>query len=159
MPEPNTSPDGGPPGAILIADDEENDLVLLKLALKNLRVLNPVQAVADSQSLLEYLKGEGQFQDRAAYPFPSLLLLDLHLPDRSGLEVLAWLKDNPPRTPLCVVVWTDSADQARAAEAYRLGAHHVFQKPMNQPGIRSAIQSIPGTRLEPAEEGFHLVCG
>src|SRR5690349_327990 len=83
------------PDLILIAEDDEDHVFLLKRALQKGAVLNPVFVVSDGQEAIEYLKGEGKYADRYEYPLPSLLLLDLKMPQKDGFEVLEWIRQQP----------------------------------------------------------------
>ena len=104
---PNSSP-------VLLAEDDPNDVILLRRAFQENSALNPVHAVGNGEEAIQYLAGEEQFADRAAYPFPALFLLDLKMPVKDGLEVLRWLHQHPeiPRK-LPVVVLSSSGTAQR----------------------------------------------
>ena len=72
---------------ILIAENSRDDLSLLLDTFNQGRLANPVQAVRDGEQVVAYLSGEGIFSNREKYPLPALLLLDLGLPRKHGLEV------------------------------------------------------------------------
>src|SRR5579864_8664401 len=80
---------------ILLVEDEENDATLLKMAFKRNNIPNPVQWVQDGLEAIAYLNGEGAYVDRARYPFPEVLILDLKMPRMSGLELLTWIREHP----------------------------------------------------------------
>src|SRR4051812_11609296 len=73
---------------ILVVDDRQDDFELLRLMFKKSSILNPLQWVKSVHEAVCYLKGEGVYGNRVIYPFPTLLLLDLHLTDGSGFDVL-----------------------------------------------------------------------
>jgi len=85
-----TSTDSATPAAktILVVDDNEDDITLMKRMFRRSRILNPVQAVTTVENAICYLKAEGVYSDRARYPFPTLLFVDLRLSDGSGFDVL-----------------------------------------------------------------------
>src|SRR5512142_2308668 len=80
---------------ILIVDDAEDDVFILRFALKKAGTHCEIRVVGDGQSAMDYLAGAGQYADRAKFPFPLVTIVDFHLPRRSGLEVLAWARQQP----------------------------------------------------------------
>src|ERR1700741_4399127 len=77
---------------VLVADDSEDDRILLKRALENGSRLQVIGQVSNGRDLIAYLKGHEHFNDRDKYPLPDLLLLDLKMPYKDGFEVLSWLR-------------------------------------------------------------------
>ena len=69
---------------ILVAEDNDNDAFLIQRAFKNLGLERPPYIVEDGAEAIAYIAGEARYSDRAAFPFPNLLILDLKMP-RSGL--------------------------------------------------------------------------
>src|SRR5436309_299054 len=76
---------------VLVADDSEDDGLLLQMAFEKLDGLRLVGRADDGEELQAYLKGAGKFADRVRYPFPDILLLDLGMPRISGFDILKWL--------------------------------------------------------------------
>src|SRR5882762_8837912 len=114
--------------AILLVEDDEADIFLLRRAFRNARIANPLIEVRDGQAAIQYLSGVGAYADRARYPIPFLVLLDLRLPKLSGFEVLEWIRDQPELAELIVVVWTASAQVPEVAKAQELGANAYLVK-------------------------------
>jgi CheY-like chemotaxis protein len=114
---------------ILLAEDDEDDVVLIRRAVHKARLLNPLQVVRDGEEALQYLAGEGPFGDREKHPQPFLLLLDLHMPKVNGFEVLRWIRKRPDLQRLKVAVLTSSSDEHDYVKAMQLGAHSYFVKP------------------------------
>lgn len=114
---------------ILVAEDEEDDVLLLKRAFLKADVHNPLYFVYTGKELVSYLKGDGQYADRDEFPLPDLLLLDLKLPGYNGFEVLAWIRSHPGLTRLRIIVLTSSNESKDMNEAYRLGANSFLVKP------------------------------
>src|SRR5688572_10273895 len=77
---------------ILVAEDNEDHVVLIRRAFKQARFLNPVHVVQDGAEAIAYLNGEGKYADRNEYPMPGLLLLDLKMPNKNGFEVMEWIR-------------------------------------------------------------------
>src|SRR5882762_9435300 len=93
---------------ILVAEDDANDRVLLTHALTRDSLPVRVLMVGDGEETINYLHGEGPFADRARYPMPDLLLLDLKMPRLNGLEVLRWLRSNDICHSLPVIIFSGS---------------------------------------------------
>jgi CheY-like chemotaxis protein len=115
--------------AILLVEDNEDDVFLMKRALKEAGVTNPLQIVEDGQEAVDYLNGSGQFSDRARYPLPAVVFLDLKLPLRSGHDVLAWVRSQKEFASLVVVVLTSSEEASDVNKSYKLGANSYLVKP------------------------------
>jgi CheY-like chemotaxis protein len=114
---------------ILLVEDNEDDIYLMKRALNEAGVTNPLYTVEDGQEATDYLLGANQFADRSQYPLPSLIFLDLKLPLKSGHEVLAWIRSQPELESIVVVVLTSSDEPADISRAYKLGANSYLVKP------------------------------
>jgi len=116
--------------SILQVEDDENDAFLIRQLFKDTGIMNPIRVVTDGQMTMDYLAGTGRFTDREQYPMPCLVLLDLKLPGKSGLEVLAWIRQQPDLKRLVVIVFTSSALPADVNRAYDLGANSFIVKPV-----------------------------
>jgi CheY-like chemotaxis protein len=116
---------------ILIVEDNEVDLMLIRRAFTKARVLNPLFSVGSGEEAICYFKGEGRFANREEYPLPDLVLLDLKLPGLSGLEVLKWIRAQPGLRGMRVVMLTGSSTIEDINQAYQLGANSFLVKPMD----------------------------
>ena len=114
---------------ILLVEDEENDARLLEMAFKKNDILNPVQWAKDGLEAIAYLNGEGVFADRAVYPFPEVLILDLKMPRMNGLELLAWIREHPQFRVIPTIIMTSSRQDPDIEKAYNLGANTYMIKP------------------------------
>ena|SRR5687767_6891887 len=115
--------------SILLVEDNEDDVFLMKRALKGANISNPLCNVEDGQQAIDYLSGNGQFADREEYPIPAIVFLDLKLPLRSGLEVLEWIRGQSGFENLVVLVLTSSNEPSDLKRAYGLGANSYLVKP------------------------------
>jgi CheY-like chemotaxis protein len=129
-------------GVILVAEDNPDDALLLRMAFGKAGLATPLRLVSDGHQALEYLKGEGVYADRAEFPFPQALLLDLKMPGMGGLEVLEWLRQWPAGKDLPVIVLTSSCYDADITQAYRLGANSFLVKPTDFPQFTAAISQM-----------------
>ena len=93
---------------VLLVDDDPDDILLFRNALRKSPVLVKLQVVCDGHDAIGYLKGEGAFANRAQYPLPGIVLLDLHMPRVGGLVVLRWIRKQTSLAGLPVVVFTGS---------------------------------------------------
>jgi CheY-like chemotaxis protein len=98
--------------------------------------------VSHGDEAVAYLSGEGRFADREAYPFPVLVLLDLKLPRRSGLEVLGWIRSQPGLKRLPIVVLTSSKESIDINRAYDLGANSYLVKPVGFDSLLELVKSL-----------------
>jgi CheY-like chemotaxis protein len=114
---------------ILLVDDSENDICLLRIAFEQAEVVNPVQEAHNGAQALAYLKGEHPFDDRSKFPLPGLMLLDLNMPMLNGFQVLQWLRAQPGLKRLSVVVLTASLREEDVDFAFDLGANAFLVKP------------------------------
>ena len=114
---------------ILVAEDEEDYVLLLKQAFRQANIHNPMYFVSTGVELMSYLKGEGKYANREEYPLPDLLLLDIKLPGFTGLEVLGWVRAQPGLAGMRVLILTSSEDMKDINDAYRLGANSFLLKP------------------------------
>ena len=116
---------------ILLAEDEEDYVLLIQRAFAQAKIPNPMHVVWNGQEAIAYLKGEGKYSNREEYPLPDLFLLDLKMPRVNGFEVLRWLRAQPGLAPLRVLVLTSSDAIRDVNDAYKLGANSFLVKPMD----------------------------
>jgi CheY-like chemotaxis protein len=114
---------------ILQVEDEAHDVFLLQRAFRASDIDNPVQVATDGQMAIDYLAGVGQFSDRSRFPLPSLILLDLKLPRKSGREVLQWIRAQPGFRRIIIIAFTSAAYIGDIGLAYDLGANSFVVKP------------------------------
>ena|SRR2546426_248162 len=116
---------------ILLAEDREDDILLIKRAFEKGDIRNPLYVVRNGEEVVAYLKGEGRYSNRAEYPLPDLLLLDLKMPGMDGFDVLRWLRQQSDFGSLRVVVLTSSDRIQDVNSAYHLGANSFLVKPID----------------------------
>ena len=121
---------------ILLVEDNPNDILLIQRAFRKAQLANSIQMVENGEEAVAYLAGQGPYADRERYPLPALILLNLKLPRKSGLETLAWLRQQPGLKRLPVVVLTSSREPSDINRAYDLGANSYLTKP-------AALDALP----------------
>jgi CheY-like chemotaxis protein len=114
---------------ILLVEDNEDDVFLMKRALRSARILNPIQVMEDGQKAIDYLSGAGPFADRVQYPYPQIIFLDLKLPHKSGFDVLAWRQKNRDLPQSIVIVLSSSNSPQDMERVTALGAAFYSIKP------------------------------
>lgn len=130
---------------ILLAEDSLDDEIYFRRILKSAGIENTVHVVRDGAGVIAYLKGEGNFADRKAYPEPDILFLDLIMPGMDGWEVLKWLTaEMQRRTNLFVVVLSGSNQWNRLKDAYKMGAHSFMFKPLRKAELLGMVHYWPG---------------
>ena len=127
---------------ILLAEDEQNDVFLIKRAFQKAQLLNPVRVVSDGQEAISYLRGDGQYADRERFPLPTLVLLDLKMPRMGGFDVIAWVRQQPGLKRLPLVVLTSSKDRPDINRAYELGANTYLVKPVEFDGLVEMMKNL-----------------
>src|SRR6185312_11469299 len=126
---------------ILYAEDEENDILLLKRAFKMAGSPHALVAVPDGKQAIDYLAGEGPFADRERCPLPALVLLDIKMPKISGLEVLEWIRLQPRFASLPVLMLTSSWRTEDMEKARLLGANDYLLKPSESSALVEMVKA------------------
>jgi len=116
---------------ILLAEDREDDIYLVRRAFQKGGIINPLFVVRDGEEAVAYLQGRGRYFNREEFPLPALLLLDLKMPKMDGFEVLKWIRQQSGFSSLRVVVLTSSDAIRDVNVAYHLGANSFLVKPMD----------------------------
>ena len=127
---------------ILVVDDSANDVFLLEQAFKKAAATSRLQSVPDGREARAYLQGEGQFSDRAVYPLPDLLLLDLNMPRMNGFEFLQWIRQDAACSHLVTYVLSASARDGDVRRAYQLGANSYVVKPSRMDELVSFVAAL-----------------
>ncbi len=115
---------------MLLVEDREDDVLLVRRAFAKANIINPLHVVHDGLEALAYLKGEGPYANRVEFPLPELILLDLKMPGMDGYEVLRWIRKHPTLSALRVVVLASSEEIRDVNLAYKLGANSFLVKPV-----------------------------
>src|SRR5438874_12937812 len=114
---------------ILLVDDSENDLFLMRAAFKQAEFNSDLQEVYNGEEALAYLKGEGAYSDRNKFPMPAVMLLDLNMPRKNGFDVLQWVRTQPTLQRMSIIILTASSRMEDVERAFDLGANSFLVKP------------------------------
>lgn len=122
--------------SVIVVEDDENEVFLLKRAFQQAHIKNPVLLFRDGQEVIDYLSrlgtdGGKQISDAP----PALMLLDLKMPRKNGLEVIEWLRAQPVLKRLVVVMMSSSDNASDLNRAYDLGCNSYLIKPMSFDGL------------------------
>jgi CheY-like chemotaxis protein len=127
---------------ILLVDDSENDLFLLRRAFKKAEFHCLLQEVHNGEEAIAYLKGECLYGDRSHYPLPSVMLLDLNMPMKNGFDVLTWARAQPAFRSLPITVLTASMRPEDVERAFQLGATSYLVKPGNLEDFEAMLRCL-----------------
>ena len=129
---------------VLVAEDEPDDVYLLQVAFEDAGIRNPMHVVPDGAEAINYLSGSEKYRDRTEFPFPALLILDLKMPRKTGLDVLAWLRNDGAARYVPVIVFSSSAHPSDVTKAYDLGANAFVVKPSGMAERNEFAKMIKG---------------
>ena len=127
---------------ILLVEDNEDDVLLIRRALRKCAAANPLQVVRSGEEAIEYLKGEGRYSNWAEFPLPDVVLLGLKLTGLDGFEVLKWIREQAGLKRLRVVVLTCSALSQEIRLACDLGANSFLIKPADTDRLVEMIRAF-----------------
>jgi CheY-like chemotaxis protein len=127
------------PIEVLLVDDDENDVLMMREALRAARSSTRIQVLSDGSAVIPYLRRQG---DHAGASRPDLILLDLNLPGRNGSQVLADIKGDPDLRRIPVVVLTISGAEEDVLLSYDLHANAYVTKPVDLDSFLEAIRKI-----------------
>lgn len=113
---------------VLLVEDDPGDVLMTREAFEHYRIPNSLYVVGDGEQAMHFLRKTGEY---AGMPTPGLILLDLNLPRRNGLEVLAELKADSELLAIPVVVLTTSQAEEDILRSYSLHANAYISKPVD----------------------------
>lgn len=136
------------PAPIALAEDDEDDVFFMNRAFKAAGIGNPLILLRNGKQVIEYLSAEGPFADRDKHPLPTLLLLDLKLPVKNGLQILEWVRAHPLHRNLVIVMLSTSGESRDVAQAYALGANGYLVKPTGSEALAAQMRALKHYWLE-----------
>jgi len=136
---PNPSPTSGVP---LLVEDDPNQALLMIRAFHKASVFAPLPILKSGEEAIAYLSGAPPFDQRDRFPLPSFGILDGHLPGKSGLEVLQWIRSTPHLRQMPVVMLSSSSDPRQINQAYQLGVNTYLVKPTHFDALVECVARI-----------------
>jgi CheY-like chemotaxis protein len=130
------------PVSILIADDDAQDTMLLRMAVERASLGLRLESVGDGEEAIDYLMGRSRYADRQAHPFPSMMLLDLKMPRLSGFDVLDFVRRQPGLRQLPIVIFSSSDDPKDIRRAYDAGANSYLCKPHANDDLSALLKAL-----------------
>jgi DNA-binding response OmpR family regulator len=127
---------------VLIVEDTPEHAAVIQAALAYRAVQAAIRVVTSGEEAMSYLEGEWPYEDRHRDPLPTLVVLDHWLPNVTGLEVLAWLRNHEHHSEMPVVVFTASHHVAHEARARELGVHAFKVKPEDFGELADTVQVV-----------------
>lgn len=136
------------PVHILLVEDNQADIDLTLEAMEEWKLANEVAVVRDGAAAIDYLHSSGLSEQT---PRPNLVILDLNLPKKTGLEVLLEIRQNPTLTELPVVILSRSDNERDILGAYKSHVNCFITKPIGAEQFFKAIRAIDAFWLETVE--------
>jgi DNA-binding response OmpR family regulator len=114
---------------ILLVDDNEDDLTMLRIAFKKAEFNVALQEVHEGVEAISYLNGDTIYADRNKFPLPAVVLLDLNMPRKTGFQVLEWVRNQELFKSTSVIILSASMRADDVSRAFDLGATSFLVKP------------------------------
>jgi len=130
------------PITILYAEDDEEDRLLVKDAMKQSRLANDLDMVEDGEELMDYLHQCGKYADMVGPPLPGLIMLDLNMPKKDGREAIREIKTDPSLRRIPIVVLTTSKAEEDILRTYDLGANSFIIKPVTFEALIETVKTL-----------------
>ncbi len=127
---------------VLMAEDDEHDIIATKRAWKKNNIRNPLYIVRDGEECLDYLHQRGKYSAPGTAPKPGILLLDIKMPRMDGLTTLEHIRENDELHHLPVIMLTTSKDDQDRLKSYDLRANAYITKPIGFNNFAEAVKAI-----------------
>ena len=133
---------GEDPFAVLMAEDDEHDIVATKRAWKKHHIANPLHIVNEGEECLDFLYQRGKYSDPQSCPRPDLFLLDLNMPKIGGRQLLEQIQDNTTIKKINTIILTTSKHEDDIAHCYDLGVKSYINKPVEYDRFMETILAL-----------------
>lgn len=126
----------------LVVEDDADQALLLQRTFRKSGLEFTLPVMSDGEAAIRYLRGDDDYRNRARFPLPNLVLLDLHLPRKHGFEVLEWIRSQPSLRELIVFVMTASVLPEDLDRSLALGADFGFVKPVSLQHLQATLHRL-----------------
>jgi CheY-like chemotaxis protein len=130
------------PLVVLLAEDDEHDIVATKRAWNKHNIANTLHVVNDGEECLDYLHQRGKYTEPGSAPRPGILLLDIKMPKMDGLTVLEHVRKDEKLRHLPVIILTTSKAEEDRLRGYNLGVNAYIVKPVGFENFSDAVRAI-----------------
>lgn len=127
---------------VLLVEESHDDALRLGTAFDRAGLGRPLRFARDRGQAIAYLRGDGEHGDRARFPLPAALLIDLKQPGRDDLDLLAWVRWQPRLGHLRIYVLSTVSRPEEIERAYELGASACLQKPGDPEGLHHLARTL-----------------
>ena len=138
----------GRPVHILLVEDSPSDVAMIVAALREGHIASDMYVASDGEEALEYLFRRGEFRDAQR---PDLILLDLNMPRKGGMEVLAEIKADPELRSIPVIVLTTSVAEIDVRNAGGLDANGYLRKPLDFAALVELVRMVDNSWIRSVE--------
>ncbi len=130
------------PFVILMAEDDEHDIVATKRAWKKHHIANPLYIVNDGEECLDFLHRRGKYSEPGTASRPGIVMLDIKMPKMDGLAVLKQIREDDELRHLPVIILTTSKAEEDRIRGYDLGVNAYIVKPVGFDSFSEAVKTI-----------------
>ena len=130
------------PFIVLMAEDDEHDILAVRRAWEKRNINNPLYIVNDGEECLDYLHQRGKYSEQGTAPRPGIVLLDIKMPKMDGLAVLRYIRESDEFQRLPVIILTTSKDEQDRLKSYDLLANAYIIKPIGFDNFSEAVNTI-----------------
>jgi CheY-like chemotaxis protein len=128
---------------VVLVEDDPNDVLLIRRAFERTGGEMTLIHLSDGEAAIQYLAGQEPYENRLTSPAPTIMLLDIKLPRRSGFEVLNWVRSQPtPAKRIPILMLTSSGQKADIDRAYDLGATAYLRKPSRSKSLSELVADL-----------------
>jgi CheY-like chemotaxis protein len=130
------------PFAVLMAEDNEHDVLITRRAWKKNNIVNPLHVVRDGEECLDYLHHRGKYREADSAPRPGVILLDIKMPRLDGFGVLKHIRQDEQFQRLPVIILTTSQAEEDLFKSYDMGANAYIVKPVGFENFADALKRL-----------------
>jgi CheY-like chemotaxis protein len=124
---------------VLLVEDNDDDVFFMEIAIQKRKLGCNLRVARNGQEAIDYLHGKGAYANRTAFPMPSIVVTDIHMPLKTGHEVLQWVREHATLRRLPVLMLSSSDLDQDIDLAYDHGANTYLLKPSNHEQMEETV--------------------